>query len=188
MQTRGTFIDFKTMRFLVIILTLFSFNAFAEEPDDCFHTLGNEREKCQHKRALYYFGSNTNLVEEQLNKIDEDIRLAFKNNNFQHLDKYIEKPFKLILIDYRNAITGKDAREVLFTIKNTDDLQRSFKEIEAEDPANYFWTTSQIAESPFIRAIIRQTLVRLTDSNSSVYLSIDSEFKIYITTITFIIS
>jgi hypothetical protein len=176
------------MRFLAVILALFSLNTLAEEPDNCLHALGNDHEICQHKRALYYFGSQTNLVEEQLDKIDEDIRLAFKNNNFQKLNKYIRKPFKLILIDYRKARTGKDAREVLFNVKNTDDLKRSLKKIEAEDPANYFWTTSQIAESPFIRAIIRQNRVRLTDPNSSVYLTIDPEFKTYITTITFIIS
>lgn len=173
------------MRFLAVILALFSFNTLAEEPDNCLHALGNDREICQHKRALYYFGSNTNVVEEQLDKIDEDIRLAFKSNNFQHLDKYIRKPFKLILIDYRKARTGKDAREVLFNVKNTDDLKRSFKKIEAEDPANYFWTTSQIEESSFIRAIIRQDRVRLTDPYSTIYLTVDDKFKIHIKTITF---
>ncbi len=176
------------MRFLVIILTLFSFNAFAEEPDNCLHSIGYDREICQHKRALYYFGSKTKLVEEQLDKIDEDIRLAFKHNNFEHLGKYIREPFNLILIDYRKAVTGKDAREVLFNIKNTEDLKRSFKEIEAEDAANYFWTTSQIYESPFIRAIIRQNRVGLIDPYTTVYLSIDTEFKIHIKTIIFEIS
>ncbi len=188
MQTRGKFKNSKIMRFLVIILTFLCFNAFAEEPDNCLHSLGHDREICQHKRTLYYFGSKTKLVEEQLDKIDKDIRLAFKHNNFEHLSKYIREPFNLILIDYRKAVTGKDAREVVFTIQNTNDLKRSFRVIEAEDPDNYFWTTSHISKNKFIYKIVRQNMATLIKGDINVDLIIDSKFRIYIESIIFKIS